>query len=306
MSNILVTGASGFIGKSLIAKLLKRKEQVHAIVMSNTHPLKKLLGTSRVYRADLSNYSLIEKIITKIMPQIIFHLAAYPDKGNDLKDIQATFRSNVLGTLNLLMASNRINYENFVFAGSFKEYGDQPVPFKENYRLNPLSSYATSKAAAEQYCDLFQSFGKPITRLRLATIYGPGQDQNTLISSVIKSALSNKKVMITTGEQTRDFLYVGDAVNALIKSAIIPSAKGEVYNIGSGSETRIADIVEKIVRLCKSNSQIRKGAVPQRINEVMHMYGDVSKAKKKLRWEPKTNLNEGLLKTIEWFRNTQV
>lgn len=304
MNKILVTGASGFIGKSLIPKLLERKEQVHAIVLTNAGPVRKLLGTSRVYKADLSNYSLIEKIIAKIMPQTIFHLAAYPDKENDIKNIQASFRSNVLGTFNLLMASKRIDYKSLVFAGSFKEYGNQPVPFKEDYKLNPKSPYAVSKAAAEHYCNLFhQSFGKPITCLRLATIYGPGQDQMTLISSVIKSALANKEVLITTGEQARDFLYVGDAVDAFIKASTIPAVKDKVYNIGSGNEITIEDIVEKIVKLCKSRSQIKKGAVQQRRNEIMHMYGDISKAKKTLRWEPKTSLDEGLSKTIEWFRN---
>ncbi len=306
MNNILITGANGFVGQSLITKLLEKKEQVYALTMSNTKKTEKLLGTSNIFKADLTNYNLIEKIIAKVMPQTIYHLAAYPDKGANMSDIKASFRSNVLGTLNLLMASNKVKYKSFIFAGSLKEYGNQPVPFKENYPLNPMSSYAASKTAAEQYCSLFISLNKPITCLRFATIYGPGQNQNTLISSVIKSALSNKDIMITSGEQARDFLYIDDAVGALIKSANKLHPQGEVYNIGSGSEISIIDIVKKLVILCKSKSQIKRGAVLQRRNEVMHMYGDILKAKNTLKWIPKTSLDEGLLKKIAWFRSTRV
>lgn len=300
MSRILVTGASGFVGKHLIKRLFQN-EEIYGIVKSNKAALRGL-RLSKIYQADLSNYASVAKIITDANPDRIFHLAAYPDKGNNTGHIKAAFDSNVFGTLNLLMASRNINYKRFIFAGSYKEYGNKAVPFSEDSSLKPLSGYAASKAAAEQYCNLFQALGKPITMLRFATTYGPGQEQATLIASTIKSALLNEKIVITSGNQTRDFLYIDDAVSALIKSAYSPYAEGEIFNIGSGYEIKVKEIVKEIVKICKSKSKVKAGELPQRQNEVLHMYGNTAKAHKLLKWHPKTKLEDGLKRTVKWYK----
>jgi len=302
-ARILVTGASGFIGKNLIKKLLQGSEQVYGIVKSDIKPLKDLLSASRIYKLDLSNYHLVEKAVKKIKPDIIFHLSAYPDKGNKPEHIINTFSSNVVGTFNLLRATSNLNYKRLVFSGSYKEYGSQPVPFKEHYILNPLSCYAASKAAAEAYCKLFHSMGKPIVRLRFSTVYGPGQRGTAaLIPMTIQNALKGKEIIVTSGNQARDFIHIDDTVDALIKSASIPHAVGEALNIGSGYEIQIKKVVETIVNLCRSKSAVKIGALPQRRNEVMHMFGDISKAARILNWQPNTKLETGLRNTIEWHK----
>lgn len=297
---ILITGAQGFIGKHLCNRLIQNKEQVYGVIRPNTQLLKRL-NNSHLYCADVADYPSVEKIVAKIKPDIFFHLAAYPDTSNDKHPIPAMFNSNVLGTFNLLMASKNIPYKRFIFVGSYKEYGNHPVPFKEDYELKPQSSYAASKAAAEQYCALFNSFGKPITRLRLATVYGPGQSQGTLIGHTIKSACTNAEIVTTSGTQARDFLYVDDAIEALMTAAYHPMAVGKVFNIGSGYETSVKEMVETIVKLCRSKSKINR-CLSQRVNDPPHMYGDISKARKLLNWSPTTSLDDGLKKTIEGHR----
>src|SRR3989338_945970 len=232
-AKILVTGASGFLGRHLIKKLAADNGQVYGIVNSRLTSVKGLIDQAKIYKANLSDYSSAEKIITKIKPDIIFHLAGYLGKSEGAEEIKHAFESNVLCTLNLLISGNAVNYSRLVFAGSYAEYGSQAVPFREEYKLNPASSYGTSKAVAELYCRLFQAYGKPITILRFSALYGPCQQISSLIPSVINSALAGKEIIMTQGTQSRDFLYVDDAVNALLKSAANPRAKGEIFNIGS-------------------------------------------------------------------------
>lgn len=301
-AKILVTGASGFLGRHLVEKLVLDNQQVCCIVNSNPNSLKEFSGSARIYKVDLCDYNSAEKVIAKVKPGIIFHLAGYLGKSEDANEIRHAFESNVVSTLNLLTASNDINYSRFVFAGSYAEYGNQAVPFKEECRLDPVSSYGASKAAAETYCRLFQGYGKPVAILRFSALYGPYEQESSFIASAIRSSLAGKGIAMTQGNQTRDFLYVGDAVNALLKSAASRNAAGGIFNIGSGKEVQIRKIAEKIVKLCKSKSRINAGALPQRKNEVMRVYGDISKAKRLLEWHPETGLEDGLRKTIKWHR----
>lgn len=283
---ILVTGGAGFIGSHLVEALSEK---------SNVYIIDK-------YNCDLTDFPKLQKAIREIKPEIIFHLAAFTSPERNV-DSEFIFRNNFYSTINLFKALKG-DFSLFVNTGTCEEYGDGPTPFKESQTPIPVSPYSASKIASTYYCQMLHNvYDLPIITLRPFLTYGPRQ-RNTkmLIPSTILSILKNKELKMTKGEQTRDFVYVKDVVEAYIKAAQNKKAIGEIINIGSGKEYKIKDIVSKIIHITKSNLKPQK-VLPYRKGETMHFYCSNLKAKKLLGWQPKTSFEQGLIKTIDWYKN---
>jgi len=207
---------------------------------------------------------------------------------------------NFHGTLSFL---NRIGKETqmFVFASTSEGYMGR-APFSEEGRRLPLSSYSASKMLAETACMFcFCTRKTPVTILRPFIVYGPGQGKGMLIPDAITSMLERRPMKTTKGEQTRDFVYVDDVVDAFILASSRKEAAGQTYNVCTGKETKIKDVVSKIASLTGGGSE---EVLPYRKNEVFSHFGDNSKLMS-LGWEPRTSLEEGLKRTVEWYKKNQ-
>lgn len=253
---------------------------------------------------DLTDFASTKTFVDEICPEFIFNLAAHVDVRRDLEITDAVFAVNLFGVTNLLRALDEHQYESFIQAGTCEEYGDNSVPFMEDQAPNPVSPYSASKAAATCYCTmLHRTRSRPITVVRPFLTYGPGQRKRMLITDIIRAGMNGQELLLTGCEQTREFNYVEDIVEGLIRAAVTPEAAGEIINIGCGVETRLRDFVEMALDLMGNPVTARFGALPYRPGETWHFYCSNWKAMRILGYEPRFSLEEGLRRTIQWYRD---
>lgn len=304
---VLVTGATGFIGSHLTRRLAGDGAEVYVLIRPGSdaiYPrLKDVWGDINIIKADLKSVEGLEYALSGIEPEIIYHLAAYTNVGRSLEHAKECIQTNIHGTVNLLSALEKVDYERFIHTGTNEEYGDNKVPFREDMKEKPTSPYSVSKCASEMFCLMHhKAYGRPILILRPFNAYGPWQSCNRIIPEVIMSSLLGEEIKMTGGEQTREFNYIDDIVEGLTKASDNKKAIGEIINIGCGEEYSVREVVEKTVGLVGNNNKILFGALPYRPNEIWRMFCDNSKAREILKWEPDYTLEAGLKKTIEWYR----
>lgn len=304
---ILVTGAAGFIGSHLTRRLLEEGAEVHILLRKDTDQfrIQDFLEDLTIWYGDLKDFQRICSCIRGSRPQIIFHLAALRNVKRDPELIEPMIDINIKGTLNLLrgVIKENITLEFFINTGSSEEYGNGPVPFSEDQKEIPVSPYSASKVATTYFCQMvYRSMGLPIVTLRPFIVYGPNQDTDMFIPSLIQHCLEGKDFPMTEGDQTREFTYIDDVIEAYLLTAQCPQAAGEVINIGNGIECTIRDVAEKIVRMMGNPIKLLAGALPKRQGETDHFFCNNEKARKLLGWSPKIDINEGLKRTIEWYK----
>lgn len=304
---VLVTGAAGFIGSHLSRRLIEEKANVYILIKNGTNQfrLHDIIQRLEVRYGDIRDYSFICSYIKNIKPQIIFNLAAFRDVKRDIQLVDPMIDINIKGTMNLLRAAveEKIPLECFVNTGSSEEYGDGTAPFSEDQKEIPVSPYSASKVAATYFCRmLYKSMGVPIVTLRPFLTYGPNQDADMFIPSLIHHCLEKKDFRMTDGDQTRDFIYIDDVIEGYIRAASNTQAIGEVINIGNGIEYKIKDVAEKIVSIMGNPIRLLIGSLPKRHGETKHFFCNNEKAKRLLGWSPKVGLDEGFEKTINWYK----
>lgn len=302
---ILITGANGFVGANLTRSLLKTGAELHIFTRktSNKWRISDILKDLREYEVELSDYQTLEKNILNIKPEIILHTAAYGGYSFQT-ETGKIIEANFMGTVNLINASKRIDFEIFINSGSSSEYGIKSEAMKESDMLAPLTDYGTSKAAATLYCQaLAKSQGQAITTLRLFSPYGYYEEANRLIPSVILSCMRGESPKVSSGEPVRDFVFIEDVIAAYMKAIENRSkVRGEIFNIGSGSQNSVSSIIAEIIKLTGKDVSPDWGSLPNPRIEPPVWIADISKAKKILNWMPAYKLEEGLKKTIEWFK----
>jgi nucleoside-diphosphate-sugar epimerase len=306
-SRVLVTGAAGFIGSHLTRRLVASGAEVHALtdVVSSVYP-DRLLDLRRqitLHEGNVADRTAMEAIAKLVRPQVVFHLAAYTHVGKSWYRVDECIQSNIQGTVNLLLALEDVGYERFIYTGTSEIYGDIEVPFREDANVNPISPYAVSKYAGERFCRMYQQgLGWPIVLVRPFNAYGPAQSPDRIIPETIVRALRGQELALTSGTQTREFNYVEDIAEGFELLATTPGIEGELFNIGSGEEVTIHDLVVEIVHQLGDPIEPKFGALEHRPNEIWRMYCDSSKARAALGWEPRHTLRDGLAKTIDWYR----
>jgi nucleoside-diphosphate-sugar epimerase len=299
---VLITGANGFIGSHLTEELVKNKAIVYAITRNSDSNIRSLASKITIYNVDLLKYEKVRATVKMIKPDVIYHLAANVNTVRELGNLEICFNQNIRMTTNLINSLNN-DYYRFINTGTCEEYGINRAPFKEDQLPMPVSAYSAAKAATTMFCQmLYTSFKLPIVTLRPFLTYGPRQNTKMFIPSLILSAIRGTNFDMTKGEQTREFNYVSDIVDAFIKTATAKRVEGEIINIGNSREIKMKDLARKIVRLCQSKIKLNVGVLPYREGEVMHFYSDSNKARRLLKWCPKITLDEGLKKTIAWYR----
>jgi UDP-glucose 4-epimerase len=306
---ILVTGGAGFIGSNLVEDLCRQNEVTVLDDLSTANkPSRSFvegLGIEFV-RGSVTDANLLKRILTDI--DYVFHQAAIPSVPRSIKDPLAVNRANVGGTLALLDSTVNAGVKKIVYASSSSVYGDAPaLPKREDMQPDPKSPYAVSKLMGEHYMRVFNEiYGLKTISLRYFNVYGPRQDPESeyaaVIPKFIDAALEGKPLMIYgDGEQTRDFTYVADVVDANKKA--MASGKTGIYNIAGGKQININELAEKIIELTDSKSKIIHQKPRQ--GDVRRSLADISKARKELGFEPKVQLGEGLRKITEWIKEAR-
>jgi nucleoside-diphosphate-sugar epimerase len=319
MAFCLVTGGAGFIGSNLVEELLKRGDEVRVLDNFSTGKRENLDFASR---SGISRFELIEgdicdiEICRKACEKIdyVFHHAAIGSVYRSIDNPIETQEVNVNGTLNLLTASREAKVRRFIYASSSSIYGDLPSPPEEvtpkQEGMNPMpkSPYAISKLAGEYYAQVFYHlYGLETVILRYFNVFGERQDPHSIYSAVIpkfiKSLLHKESPTIYgDGEQSRDFTYVGNVIQANIKACKAPNAvAGEAMNIACGERVTINQLYLKLTHIMECDYPPIH-AQP-RLGEVRHSLADITKAKELLNYKPNVDLESGLLKTVNWFKS---
>lgn len=305
----LVTGGAGFIGSHIVEELVRRGERVRIIDNFSTGKIENIHHLSKkieIIKGDVRDISVVRKAVKNI--DYVLHQAAMRSVPKSVDDPSGANENNVTGTLNILIASKEAGVKKVVYASSSSVYGDCKVfPQREDFLPSPISPYAVSKLAGEYYCVMYyKTFGLPTTSLRYFNVFGPKQPPESQYSAVIpkfiESALRDKPLEIHwDGKQSRDFTYVTNVVKANIIAALSSKSDGKIYNVACGSTVSLLDIVKIMERYF--GKKLKKIFMPKRAGDVRKTWADISKIKKELKYDIEINFEEGLIKTIEWFKN---
>ena len=259
---VLITGAAGFIGANLTRELIKLGADVHVLIKktSNKWRLKEIAPHIKEYYCDLSNQKEIKKLVEKIKPKVIYHLATYGGRPFQ-QDINKVFKTNIEGTENLLNALLPLEYESFINTGTSSEYGIKNTFMKETDILEPITLYAATKASVTLLCQTFAKIhNKPIITLRLFSVYGYWEPPKRLISTINLCSLSGKTLKLTSGKEKHDFVFIEDVVGAYLKAAQQQNISGQIFNIGSGKQYSNDQVVTKTNKIFKNKLKVQKGA----------------------------------------------
>ncbi len=303
---VLITGATGFIGANLAHFFVNEKADVHILLResSNTWRINSILSRLNKHYCDLTDREKTKRVISEIRPNIVLHLAMYGGysfQNDSLKMIN----TNYIGTINLLDACIEEGLDCFINTGSSSEYGIKEKPMKELDLLEPIDIYGATKAAATLYCQvLAKKYNLPIFTLRLFSPYGYYEEPVRLIPYLIISMLKNEKIKLASPYAVRDFIFIEDVLDVFLqtinkKDQILP---GAILNVGSGFDTKVIEVFETLKRIIGYQMNFYLEGIP-RDSEQLHIWrADIEKIQKTLGWYPKYKLEDGLIKTIEWFR----
>jgi UDP-glucose 4-epimerase len=293
-SRVMVTGATGFIGRALCQRLLNLGAEVHG-VSRTARP--NSISQARWRAADLTDADAALQLLTDVRPDVVFHLAGYVSGDRSLAAVMPTVRGNLLTTTNLLTAACEFGRPRVVLAGSMEECGPNGVPG---------SPYAAAKTAAAIYGRMFHAlYELPVVHLRVFMVYGPGpQDINKLVPYVIRCLLQAKPPVLSSGTREVDWVYIDDVVDAFVTAAVAPNAAGMTIDVGSGELVTIRTLVEKLARLVGSEAEPQFGALSDRPLEHRRI-ADLAPGRQLLGWAPKTSLPFGLARTVNWFREVR-
>ena len=308
----LVTGGAGFIGSHLVERLLADGARVRVLdnfstgARANLGFAPRFRGHLEVLRGDIRNLSVVLRAARGA--RVIFHQAAMRSVPRSVKDPLGANANNVDGTLNVLEAARRCRVPRVVYASSSSVYGDRPdLPKREDQSPAPVSPYAASKAAGEQYAAIWtRLYGVETVGLRYFNVFGPRQDPKSEYAAVIPRfilwGLSRRPLEIHgDGTQSRDFTYIDNVVEANILAAKAPAVPGEVFNVGCGRRVSLLEIVAKLEAIV--GRRLERRHTPSRAGDVPHTLADVSKAKRLLGYVPLVDFDEGFRRTVEHFRS---
>lgn len=305
----VVTGGGGFIGSHLVKRLLRDHFSVHVISKHTTklHRLSSVMSYITVHTIGLNDQDTLKKILRKISPSHIYHLAAHGSYSHQI-DFDEMTAVNIYGTLNLLTASRDILYKAFVHTGSSSEYGFKSHPMKEIDVLEPISFYAATKASATLLCQVFaRQYHKPIVVLRPFSVYGPEEEPSRFIPTIISRVLANIPIQITPKDQRRDFIYIDDVIDAFVRAGVSASQfSGNIFNIGTGREYTNDEVVKMLLKVVGKSVPVEKGAYPPRMWDTPHWVADISLSKKHLDWKSRISLSDGLVRTYNWMKNAEI
>jgi len=311
MANYLVTGGAGFIGSHLSEELARRGHTVRvadSLITGKRSNLDHVPGVEFL-EGDLADLPFAQRAAQGM--DYVLHQAAIPSVPRSVKDPITSNRANVDATLNVLVAARDAGVKRLVFAGSSSAYGNTPtLPKHEEMPTNPLSPYALQKVVGEQYLQMFtRLYGLETVSIRYFNVFGPRQDPTSPYSGVISvfaTALlaSRPPKIYGDGGQTRDFTYVANVVDGVLRACEAPDASGQVINVATGGRISLNDLFRTMRAIV--NGTIEPTYAEERAGDVRDSQANISKAKRLLGYEPLVSFEEGLRKTLSWYRTAEV
>ncbi len=308
MSLYLVTGGAGFIGSHLVEELLRRGEQVRVLDNLSTGKRENLaawIDRIEFLEGDIRSYHIVREAVKGV--DYVLHQGALPSVPRSVRDPITSNDVNVGGTLNLLDAARDAGVKRLVYASSSSVYGANPaLPKREDMVPHPISPYAVSKLAGEQYCHVFsRTYGLETVALRYFNVFGPRQDPQSAYSAFIPrfivGIMQGRRLVIDgDGSQSRDFTFVSNVVQANLRAAAVPGVGGEVFNVACGAAMSVNEIVAHLRQAIGTEGQIEHG--PARTGDVPQSLADVSRARARLGYDPEVSARQGLDRVVAWFR----
>jgi nucleoside-diphosphate-sugar epimerase len=309
---VLVTGGAGFVGSHIAATLAERGARVRVLDdLSTGHSenLEEIGGRVDFVRGSVNDGEVLRRALEGV--ELIFHEAAIPSVPRSVADPVETHRACAEGTFSLLNAAREAGVKRLVYAASSSAYGDQPtLPKHEEMAPQPLSPYAAAKLVGEYYCQVWtRTYNFETVCLRYFNVFGPRQDPSSPYSGVISRFISallrgEQPVIYGDGEQSRDFTYVANAVDANLRAAETTTGVGQVINVANGERitlNQLLDTLKQITGKPEVDAEYRE----TRVGDVRHSLADISRAREHLGYEPQVGLEEGLRKTIEWWKQSR-
>src|SRR5918911_1113590 len=309
---VLVTGGAGFIGSHIASALTAGGARVRVLDdLSTGHRENhdEINGDFDFIHGSVADESLLAKVLDGV--EVVFHEAAIPSVPRSVEAPRQSHIASVDGTFSLLLAARDKGVRRVVYAASSSAYGDQPtLPKSEEMRPDPLSPYAVAKLVGEYYCRAFtRVYGLETVSLRYFNVFGPRQDPGSqysgVISLFISALLSGKQPIIYgDGEQSRDFTYISNVVDANLRAAETTRGIGEVINVATGERTTLNELLDTLKRIT-GRTEVEAEYREPRVGDVRHSLADISRARELLGYEPEVGLEEGLRKTIEWWKRSR-
>jgi nucleoside-diphosphate-sugar epimerase len=307
LANYLVTGGAGFIGSHISEELIRRGARVRVVDSLVTGYQRNLRDGVEFVKGDLADQEVARAAVDGM--DYVIHQAAIPSVPRSVEKPEESHRANVDGTLQILLASRAAGIKRVVFAGSSSVYGDQPIlPKTETMPTNPLSPYALQKLMAEMYLQMFtRLYGLETVTTRYFNVFGPRQDPGSPYSGVISlfiKALNDgtTPVIYGDGEQTRDFTYVTNVVDGVLRAAETPGVGGHVFNVATSSRISLNELLATLKKIF--GASVEPIYRESRQGDVRDSQADISKAEKLLGYKPIVGLEEGLRKTVEWYKQS--
>jgi len=295
---VLIVGGTGFIGSNLVKRCLRDTKKVSVLgLVENSSCID---GVDYI-NVDLCDKEGLGKALANKGYNYVFNLGGYINHSHYFKGGRQLIDVHLMGLMNLLDALAKDDLKGFVQIGSSDEYGSLQAPQNERLRESSISPYSFAKVAASHFIQMLnrtENFPGVVARFFL--VYGPGQDDKRFLPQIVKACLNGDEFKTSEGKQLRDFCYVEDAADALVQLALSDEAKGKIFNVASGDPVTIREMVEKIIKIIGKGTPLW-GTFPYRKGENMQLYADVSLIKE-LGWQPKFSLEQGLAKTIEYYR----
>lgn len=307
---IVVTGGAGFIGSALVRGLLDQTgagsvRVVDSLLTGKRENLDEIANDVEFCQADIRDAESVAGLLKGA--DLVFHLAAVPSVPRSISEPELAHEININGTFNVLLAARRCGVQRVIYAASSSAYGDTPaLPKVETMLPTPKSPYAVQKLLGEYYARVFtEVYGLETVSLRFFNVFGPRQDPSSPYSGVISvfiSALLERRapMIFGDGEQSRDFTYVDNIVQLLLKAATAPRAEGKVYNGGIGTRITLNETWKLLQKI--EGVKIPPLYGPPRVGDVRDSQADISAARRDLGYEPSVDVETGLRRTLEWFR----
>ncbi len=311
-TKVLVTGGAGFIGSNLADELIRQGARVAIIDNLSTGSranLEEISGSFEFIEGDINDDAAVARAIEGV--EVIFHEAALPSVPRSVEDPAETHRACVDGTFNILVKAKEAGVRRFIYAASSSAYGDQPIlPKVESMPADPLSPYAVAKLTGELYCRAFNNvYGLETMSLRYFNVFGPRQNPSSPYSGVISRFIDSlmtgtSPVIYGDGEQSRDFTYIANVVDANIRAAQATEGLGHTLNVANGDQitlNRLLDVLKQIT----NNEDVKAEYLPFRTGDVKHSQADNSRAVEWLGYQELVGLEDGLKNTIEWWKTSR-
>ena len=300
---ILITGANGFVGANLAHRFVRLGLKPRLLVRKkeNAWRLQSIQKNTELFECDLTDEKKLDRVIQKIKPAYVLHSAAHGGYSFQT-DAKRIITSNFLGTFHLLNACMKRGFKRFIHCGSSSEYGFKDKACDEETPLEPNSIYAVSKASATLYCQYVgRSFKTPVITFRLYSVYGPYEEPQRFIPTLIRSVFQKKSPRLVNPDTARDFIHIEDVVDAHLLAMTKTLPCGEIFNLATGKQSTVRDVVRHIMKITGAKFRLNWGSMAARTWDTNAWSGKNDKLRKAFGWQPRHDLKTGLRETVKWY-----